>query len=115
MPTKLGNVLSAADLRVGKRYQLDAGLIWSRLQPNLPKEFADSLQDSRMAPLETLGTAPLILTVLVPSLFPAVAQQGAQLSLLSLYKKRADEGRLRRAETIRTQAATATVVLTERL
>lgn len=92
MPTKLGNVLSAADLRVGKRYQLDAGLIWSRLQPNLPKEFAESLQDSRMAldmmltlsafclafglvqslmltyklPLETLGAAPLILTLLVP-------------------------------------------------
>ncbi len=92
MPTSLGNVLRAADLRVGKRYHLDAGLVWSRLQPDLPKEFAESLHDSRMAldmmltlsgfcllfglvqslmltyklPLQTLTTAPLILTILVP-------------------------------------------------
>jgi hypothetical protein len=66
--------------------------IWSRLQSNLPKEFADPLQDAKMSldlmltlsafvfffgviiacllayrlPLDTLASAPLILTIIVP-------------------------------------------------
>ena len=92
MPTRLGNVLRSVDVLVGKRYHLDAALIWSRLQPELPREFSESLNDTRMgldmmltlsgfclifglaqslllaygAPLELLGTAPLILAALIP-------------------------------------------------
>lgn len=92
MPTRLGNVLRSVDILVGKRYHLDAGLIWSRLQPNLPKDFAESLNDVRMGldmmltlsgfiimfgfvqslmlayalRLEWLGTAPLLLAALAP-------------------------------------------------
>lgn len=92
MPTRLGNVLRSVDVLVGKRYHLDAALIWSRLQPELPKEFSESLNDTRMgldmmltlsgfclifglaqslllaygSPLELLGTAPLILAALIP-------------------------------------------------
>jgi len=92
MPTRLGNVLRSVDVLVGKRYHLDAALIWSRLQPDLPKDFAESLNDTRMgldmmltlsgfslifglfqslmiaygAPLYLLGTAPLLLAALIP-------------------------------------------------
>jgi hypothetical protein len=44
MPTMLGNVLKAAEVYPATRYHLDAVLIWSRLQPELPAECSDSLQ-----------------------------------------------------------------------
>lgn len=47
MPTKLGNVLKAAEMYAQERYHLDAVLIWPRLQSALPKEFADPLQDAK--------------------------------------------------------------------
>jgi Flp pilus assembly protein CpaB len=47
MPTQLGNVLKAAERYAWERYHLDAVLIWSRLQPALPKEFSDPLQDAK--------------------------------------------------------------------
>jgi hypothetical protein len=47
MPTRLGNVLKTVEVRTWKKYHLDAVLIWSRLQSNLPKEFAQTLQDSK--------------------------------------------------------------------
>jgi Flp pilus assembly protein CpaB len=47
MPTQLGNVLKAAEMYPQERYHLDAVLIWSRLQPALPKEFSDPLQDAK--------------------------------------------------------------------
>jgi hypothetical protein len=46
MPTRLGNVIKAAESYTKERYHLDAVLIWSRLQSLLPKEFADSFQDT---------------------------------------------------------------------
>ncbi|HBB31256.1 MAG TPA: hypothetical protein DDZ80_15465, partial [Cyanobacteria bacterium UBA8803] len=49
MPTLLGNVLKGAERSVQERYQLDAVLIWPRLQPALPNEFAQSLQDAKMS------------------------------------------------------------------
>jgi hypothetical protein len=44
MPTMLGNVLKAVEVYPATRYHLDAVLIWSRLQPELPAECSDSLQ-----------------------------------------------------------------------
>lgn len=49
MPTQLGNVLKGAERAVQERYQLDAVLIWPRLQPALPNEFAQPLQDAKMS------------------------------------------------------------------
>ena len=45
--TGLGNVLRAAEERVRLRYNLDALLAWSRLEPLLPKEATESLQSAR--------------------------------------------------------------------
>jgi hypothetical protein len=45
MPTRLGNVLKGADKRIYNRYRLDPAIMWSRLQPQLAKEFAESLQN----------------------------------------------------------------------
>lgn len=49
LPTRLGNVLKAAEMYTTERYHLDAVLIWSRLQPLLPKEFTDGLQDAEIS------------------------------------------------------------------
>lgn len=47
MPTALGNVLKAAERYPVKRYGLDAVVIWPRLQPLLPAEFATLLQQAK--------------------------------------------------------------------
>jgi hypothetical protein len=47
MPTALGNVLKSAERYPWQRYRLDAVVIWSRLQPLLPTEFADLLQQAK--------------------------------------------------------------------
>ena len=47
MPTALGNVLKSAERYPWQRYRLDAVVIWSRLQPLLPAEFADLLQQAK--------------------------------------------------------------------
>ncbi|NEO98687.1 MAG: hypothetical protein F6K58_08395 [Symploca sp. SIO2E9] len=49
MPTQLGNILKAAERSVQERYQLDAILIWTRLQPALPNEFVQPMQDAKMS------------------------------------------------------------------
>ncbi len=49
MPTRLGNVLRTVEIRVWKRYHLDVVIVWSRLQPDLPKEFSETLQDAKMS------------------------------------------------------------------
>jgi hypothetical protein len=46
MPTRLGNVLKAAEMYTTERYHLDSVLIWSRLQSSLPKKFAEPLRDA---------------------------------------------------------------------
>jgi hypothetical protein len=92
MPTRLGNILKTAEVRVWKRYRIDVVTIWSRLQSDLPKEFADTLQDAKMSldlmltlsafvfffgaviasllayrlPSDAFASAPLILTAVVP-------------------------------------------------
>lgn len=45
MPTRIGNVLKGADKRIYSRYRLDPAIMWSRLQPQLTKEFAETLQN----------------------------------------------------------------------
>jgi uncharacterized protein YukE len=47
MPTQLGNIMKAAELYSQQRYNLDAVLIWSRLQTVLPENFANILQSSK--------------------------------------------------------------------
>jgi len=47
MPTQLGNVMKATELYSWERYQLDAVLIWPRLQSSLPDAFSTSLQDAK--------------------------------------------------------------------
>lgn len=47
VPTGLGNVLKAAESRVRLRYEMDAVLTWSRMEPLLPKETAESLQNAK--------------------------------------------------------------------
>jgi hypothetical protein len=47
MPTRLGNVLKSAEMYSQERYHLDAVSIWPRLQPALPKDFADPLEDAK--------------------------------------------------------------------
>ncbi|MDQ6659504.1 MAG: hypothetical protein M3Z24_00900, partial [Chloroflexota bacterium] len=47
MPTRLGNVLKAAELYSWKRYRLDAVIIWSRLESGIPDAFSTTLQDAK--------------------------------------------------------------------
>ena len=47
LPTQLGNVMKAAELYSQHRYNIDAVLIWPRLQAFLPKDFASTLQDAK--------------------------------------------------------------------
>ncbi len=47
MPTALGNVMKAAELYPQQRYRLDAVVIWSRLQPLLPAEYTELLQQAK--------------------------------------------------------------------
>lgn len=47
MPTRLGNVLRAAEDRAGKKYGLDAVLMWPRLFPLLSGVLTAALDDAR--------------------------------------------------------------------
>jgi hypothetical protein len=49
MPTRLGNILRAAELYPYQRYKLNAVLLWPRLYGLLPKEFIALLEDARLA------------------------------------------------------------------
>lgn len=62
MATELGNVLKAAQTRVRLRYHLDTLLVWSRLQPLLPKEVAEPVQDAKTSVdlMITLSTGLLL-------------------------------------------------------
>jgi hypothetical protein len=47
MPTRLGNILKNAELYSYQRYQVDAVLMWPRLYPILPKDYANLLGDAK--------------------------------------------------------------------
>jgi hypothetical protein len=48
MPTRLGNHLRAAETYSYLRYNLDAAVVWPRLQELLPDEFAGRLSEAKM-------------------------------------------------------------------
>ena len=45
LPTALGNVLRAAEDRHGQRYGLESVVVWPRLFPLLPPEYAQTIED----------------------------------------------------------------------
>ncbi|MEJ2853382.1 MULTISPECIES: hypothetical protein [unclassified Saccharothrix] len=49
LPTRMGNVVRAAELHPSVRYRLDAVVLWTRLQPLLPKEFDDAVKDAKVS------------------------------------------------------------------
>lgn len=53
LPTRLGNILRAAEEYGESAYNLDAPTVWPRLVPHLPKEFQARLQQST-TPLTTM-------------------------------------------------------------
>jgi hypothetical protein len=92
MPTALGNVLKSAELYPWQRYRLDAVVIWSRLQPLLPTEFADLLQQAKTSLdiLLTLATftwlfgVPLALWTALRAAWPAGSLMVTVLAALAL-------------------------------
>jgi hypothetical protein len=48
MPTRLGNHIRAAATYSFRRYNLDAAIIWPRLQETLPDKFAERLDEAKM-------------------------------------------------------------------
>lgn len=66
LPTRLGNIMRAAEQHPSLRYQLDAVVLWTRLQPLLPKEFADSIRDARVSVDLLLTTAAYVPLVGIP-------------------------------------------------
>jgi hypothetical protein len=49
MPTRLGNIIRAAEIYPLERYGADAVLLWPRLQPFLPAEFIEALNGAQTA------------------------------------------------------------------
>ena len=47
LPTQLGNIMRAAELYSQQRYNLDALVIWPRLQNTFSKDFSDGLQSAK--------------------------------------------------------------------
>ena len=48
-PTRLGNIIRAAEIYPWKRYEIDAVVMWPRLHAVLPKEFLDQLLGAKTA------------------------------------------------------------------
>ncbi|WP_433264097.1 hypothetical protein ACQPZF_34095 [Actinosynnema sp. CS-041913] len=48
-PTAMGNVVRAAEQHPSIRYRLDAVVLWTRLQPVLPKDFAETVKDAKVS------------------------------------------------------------------
>ncbi len=96
MPTKLGNVLTAVEAYALANYNIDATILWPRLQAALPKDSSDSLQDAKdaMDSMVTLSAHTALLNVVLsawltwgvlahanPSHLPHVLVVGVYLSL----------------------------------
>jgi hypothetical protein len=47
LPTRLGNVLRAAEAKAGQRYGLDTVIMWPRLYPHVPDPLARALHETR--------------------------------------------------------------------
>lgn len=73
LPTRLGNVLRAAEERAGQRYGLDAVVVWPRLYPLLPQQVTRGLAEQR-------GQLDLNVRLSAMLSLSAVAQSGLFLS-----------------------------------
>lgn len=79
LPTRLGNILRAAETYAYRRYEADTILLWPRLYHVMPREFVDDVEDAR-ATLEfllvislwctTFGLANVVIAALVGSSMP---------------------------------------------
>ncbi len=63
-PTKLGNILTAADQHAFQLYRLDAAVWWPRLTPLLPEAFRKQM-DTTLAPMQAMLNLSLIFTLIV--------------------------------------------------
>ncbi|MGW2559143.1 hypothetical protein ACWCXB_07820 [Streptomyces sp. NPDC001514] len=99
-PTRIGNILLAAEQHPRLRYGLDPVVVWSRLQPLLPDAFAALLKDAKAA-LDLM----LTLTVYLPAV-------GAPIALLAAANARLDGSALAWAVLV---AALLTVAALPRL
>jgi hypothetical protein len=80
LPTKLGNVLRAAESQAGQRYGLDTVTIWPRLYPYVPDPLARALRDARTQ-LDTLVSLCIALLVAGIVLAAALFSDGPWLTL----------------------------------
>jgi hypothetical protein len=74
MPTRLGNIIEAAERHPRTRYQLDPVVIWSRLQPLLPSEFSSLLKDAKAAVDLMLTLAAYLILFGLPTALWAAAR-----------------------------------------
>jgi hypothetical protein len=112
LPTRLGNILRAAERYPAERYGIDPILLWPRLYPLLPEqfrqdygEFAETYEFSIvLSALTTVCTGMIaaaeLLTLQPPSLF-AVTVIGGLLISLAFYRAGCSSARLY-AEQLRT-------------
>ena len=112
LPTRLGNILRAAERYPAERYGIDPIILWPRLYPLLPEqfrndygEFAETYEFSIvLAALTTVCTGTIaaaeLLTVQPPFLF-AVTVIGGLLVSLAFYRAGCSSARLY-AEQLRT-------------
>jgi hypothetical protein len=78
MPTALGNVLRAAEARAGRRYDLNAVVVWPRLYPLLPPPVARIVEDARNQLDVTARFTVIFLTAALVSV-PLLAAYGVWL------------------------------------
>lgn len=93
LPTRLGNILRAAETYAYRRYEADTILLWPRLYHEMPREFVDDVEDFR-ATLEfllvislwcaTFGLASVIIAPVVGASMP-VAFACLGLGLVGAY------------------------------
>lgn len=65
-PTRLGNIIRAAEIYPWKRYEIDAVVMWPRLHAVLPKEFLDQLLGAKtsMTFMLTMSALSFIFSIL---------------------------------------------------
>ncbi len=88
VPTRIGNIMAAAEQHPRIRYGLDPVVIWSRLQPLLPEAFAEALKDAKASVDLMLTLAAYLLLAGLPITVFAAAHasldQGRPLAFAAL-------------------------------
>ena len=74
MPTRLGNIIKAAETYPRQRYGADAAILWPRLAPFLPAEFAEALSvaQTSMEIMLVLSALSFVFSVVSCSLLAAL-------------------------------------------